>query len=713
MKKQPKISVIIPVYNTEKYLRQCLTSVVNQTLKDIEIICVNDGSTDDSLKILQEYAQKDERIKIINKYNGGLSSARNEGIKLASAKYIGFVDSDDWIDKETYEVAFQVAEKNKDVDLICWGAQVFADELGVNSCSSQNYHKLKFNGKKELTDDTCLNITVTVWNKLYKSEIIKKNNILFEEGLLFEDNPFFWKYVANSRYCYIINKYFYHYLKRKNSIMGISVSKKSLKLYDRLIGFEKTFSYYQRKGLSKVKSKLLNTIFIRAQNDEIKNSAFPNKVKKYAKTIKRKYKLNANNKKMSLFSKYYSKDGKYKVIEILGIKIKIKNKKHKNKSNIDEKIFFDEISNIFTNDNIKNCKQIYRIDVSQYILSLLKNLKHFYFYPNNGNLGDVAIAESEYQLFEKEKLSYKVWDAYSNNLMPTEDFNLVYGGGGLFVKYWNYKKVIELFNNQHLKQVIILPSSFWECDDLIDIFDERFIVFCREKKSYDYCCNRNKRAKFYLDNDMAFSLSLNKDNKFIFNKTSDEIKGIYKGVYQSYTRVMNNLQRSLISNTEIIGDGVRLGYFLRNDAEKVVEHHFENIVDISRFACSPCTDRGVVHLLSSLFYQAINTVDAIITDRLHVGIIASLLGKRVVLLDNSYGKISGVYNHTMNKRPNIKLVDNLQNLDDLYEYLAHAPKTANVDWLEKTMYFKEFLENYSISDKNLIAYKNTIWEPSK
>lgn len=99
----PKLSVIVPVYNVEKYLKECINSIINQTLKDIEIICVNDGSTDNSLKILEELSQLDNRIKIINKENGGLASARNAGMKVASGEYYTFIDSDDFIDTNAYE----------------------------------------------------------------------------------------------------------------------------------------------------------------------------------------------------------------------------------------------------------------------------------------------------------------------------------------------------------------------------------------------------------------------------------------------------------------------------------------------------------------------------------------------------------------------------------------------------------------------------------
>ncbi len=111
-----KVSVIVPVYNVEKYLEECIESLINQTLTDIEIICINDGSTDNSLKILEELQKKDNRIKIINQKNSGVSSARNNGIENATGEYIGFVDSDDWIDSDYYEKLYNTAKKyNSDI----------------------------------------------------------------------------------------------------------------------------------------------------------------------------------------------------------------------------------------------------------------------------------------------------------------------------------------------------------------------------------------------------------------------------------------------------------------------------------------------------------------------------------------------------------------------------------------------------------------------
>jgi glycosyltransferase involved in cell wall biosynthesis len=114
-----KVSVIIPVYNVEKYIKKSLESVMNQTLKEIEIICVNDGTKDNSRKIIEEYAQKDERIKIIDKENGGLSSARNAGMEIARGEYLGFVDSDDWIEETMYEKLYEKAKADESQMVIC------------------------------------------------------------------------------------------------------------------------------------------------------------------------------------------------------------------------------------------------------------------------------------------------------------------------------------------------------------------------------------------------------------------------------------------------------------------------------------------------------------------------------------------------------------------------------------------------------------------
>ena len=218
----PKVSVIIPVYNVEKYLRKCLGSVVNQTLNDIEIICVNNGSTDNSLQILEEYAAKDNRIIILDlQPNQGLSVARNKGLEIAKSEYIGFVDADDWIEPETYELALKAINDNNP-DIVCWGAKVVADN-GFYDYKRMNvqkkYHTLKLEGFKVFCPELYDYVSVTVWNKLFKAKIIKDNNILYPKGLNNEDDEFTMKYLLHCNSVFFINKYLYNYLQREFSTL--------------------------------------------------------------------------------------------------------------------------------------------------------------------------------------------------------------------------------------------------------------------------------------------------------------------------------------------------------------------------------------------------------------------------------------------------------------------------------------------------------------
>ena len=207
---EPKVSVIVPVYNTEKYLTKCLDSLTNQTLSDIEIICINDASTDGSLKILQEYALRDDRIKVIDlKENGGVSKARNTGIDSATGEYIGFVDSDDFVDLDFYERLYNKAiETNADV------------VKGAMAC-------LK-NGRPDVESEAGYDINKLVReNKayffhsfttaIYSSDLLKKNKLYFPLYRMFED-PYFSILVAiYTKKIYVLDEPKYYYVSNEQS----------------------------------------------------------------------------------------------------------------------------------------------------------------------------------------------------------------------------------------------------------------------------------------------------------------------------------------------------------------------------------------------------------------------------------------------------------------------------------------------------------------
>lgn len=214
---QIKISIVIPVYNIESYLRQCLDSVINQTLKEIEIICVNDGSTDNSLQILEEYAEKDKRIRIFNKANGGISSARNLGMKYIKGEYTGFVDSDDWIELDMYEKLYQNA-KVYDSDMVMCSAHIFDDvskEMKYDNpyftleCFDQTYDNCTFTHNQ--TEDLLFSICVTPWNKIYKSKFLDDIGVKFPDGQDFDDNSFFYETYLNASKISLVRDYLYFY----------------------------------------------------------------------------------------------------------------------------------------------------------------------------------------------------------------------------------------------------------------------------------------------------------------------------------------------------------------------------------------------------------------------------------------------------------------------------------------------------------------------
>lgn len=229
----PKISVIIPIYNVEEYLPQCLNTLIKQTLFDLEFICIDDGSTDNSFKILQRYANKDSRIKIISQTNHGQGFARNRGINAAAGEYIGFVDPDDWVELNMYEELYNLAKEY----------QADIAECNYEHHIENNSNKIEkivgnikiltiskdFNDSEKLRPWQFIPEVLLInhpnsalWNKIYKKSFLTSNQIYFADGRFAEDNPF----IIHCRICNPLNvqcnKILYHYRHRNGSAVNIT-----------------------------------------------------------------------------------------------------------------------------------------------------------------------------------------------------------------------------------------------------------------------------------------------------------------------------------------------------------------------------------------------------------------------------------------------------------------------------------------------------------
>ncbi len=210
------ISVIIPIYKVEKYLDRCVGSIVNQTYKNLEIILVNDGSPDNCPKMCDSWAEKDNRIKVVHKENGGLSDARNAGMPLACGEYISFVDSDDWLEKNAIELMYDAIDRN-DCDVCSFGVKMVWDN-GEQKALTKSHNEIVFdNTEKILQGFLSSNIIQTVWNKLYKKSVI--DGFEFPVGKLYEDEFWSWKVMANSNRLVCIDDYLYNYYQNDSSIM--------------------------------------------------------------------------------------------------------------------------------------------------------------------------------------------------------------------------------------------------------------------------------------------------------------------------------------------------------------------------------------------------------------------------------------------------------------------------------------------------------------
>ncbi len=341
----PKVSVIIPVYNVSPYLRQSLDSLTNQTLKDIEFICINDGSTDNSLEILNEYAEKDERFIIINQENKGQGIARNRGVEISKGEYIQFVDPDDWVELDMLETLYNFAKAHNS-QVIKFNYTNYNDYSGKYSQSifekqiqkiyNYDLNETPYFSWRILKKDCLSNFDLQVWTYFYQADFIKSNKIRFAPSKLGEDNLFSDGAIVLANKIDYLNKYLYFYRERNNSAVNIksnsnfsvfnniNLLKKFLiennlfnELEEEWISYAKNIVIWQYSQVPDMCIKKYEKICLHYFSDKIEFKKFLKNIRPKRSFLEQIFSIKNENKSAII----------YKVITILGFKYFIKPKK--------------------------------------------------------------------------------------------------------------------------------------------------------------------------------------------------------------------------------------------------------------------------------------------------------------------------------------------------------------------------------------------------
>ena len=284
-----KISIIIPAYNCEKYLNRCLDSVLNQTYNEFEIILVNDGSTDKTSDICDEYKAIDNRIKVIHKENGGVSSARNIGISKSTGEYIMFLDSDDWIERDMVEKLYNNISKYDDIDMGMCGCY-----LEFSSKEKQILQiKLK-NKTYDSTEDYLKEFSYYrdkgvfgyLWNKIFRSSIIKDNQLLFKKYSIAEDLFFLYELLPYCNKIKVIEDSLYNYMHENE--YSLSKSNKEDSLYINNLFYDKTKEFLYNTNSYEINKEYISNGYIQGISHYILNNVMceDNKIKKLRKLYK-------------------------------------------------------------------------------------------------------------------------------------------------------------------------------------------------------------------------------------------------------------------------------------------------------------------------------------------------------------------------------------------------------------------------------------------
>ena len=649
MNKTPLVSIIIPIYNVEKYLDKCITTVVYQTYKNLEIILVDDGSTDSSSSICDKWAKKDSRIKVIHKKNGGLSDARNVGITYATGEYLYFIDSDDWVSINLIQRMVKLAEHDKADMIIFQFAYVYSDGRTVRNYNS-NKEKKVINRKNTyllLMDD--LEITNHVWRKFYRRSLVPER--VFPKGKNFEDMFSMPWLIKPCKKIEVVNDCLYFYRVNDEGIVK-TLTLKNFK--DRFDGICSEFDNIQQiEPTISQQVKSVKTEKIIGLTMDLFKSDLPKGEKNY---------LLQNIKKVL---------GSVRISNI-------KNKRDKlkwalimycpNLLNYIDKYKEHELETKKRKAKISSQKLI-----NKYLSTIKSSDPKFVILatPSYGNLGDQALKFGEYRFIKEYFPNYKIVSIPLDILddvkevvkkfIGSQDIIALQAGGNIGTMYpgihRTQQKAISLFRDH---KIIIFPQTFYfdntlngkaEIKKTYSIYKscKDLTIFVRDQFSHNFLKEKMPSLKVFLKPDMALMLPFDK------------------------RKVKRN--------------GVLL--LLRNDGEKtlslseeqkvleVIEKDFTSVVQADTHIYMESITNVIAKESIRKLFNKYDSTQLAITDRLHGMIFAFLTNTPCIVLESKSPKIKGVYSWIKESSDNIILLDDLNNLNETILSLTELESLKN------------------------------------
>lgn len=306
------VSVVVPIYNVEKYLSYCIETLINQTYSNLEIILVNDGSTDSSGMICEEYKNKDNRVFVIHKENGGLSDARNVGLKYSKGKYILFIDSDDYVKLNMVEKLFDSCKKNQSDIGICYFEKVFDDSIQTNNVESATGDEYIISGRdiiSKIYHGDGSQIAFTAWNKMYKRELFTANNIIYPVNRYHEDTFITYQLLFNAKKVSVVTEVLYYYRIRPTSIMTSLLTLK--RVIDSIDAYVSSIEFFFQNNDEELLELALNCYFMKTLRfyfQEVRT------VERKSRKLSIKYVLKVYKNIWEQYYKYYKESALKKIL---------------------------------------------------------------------------------------------------------------------------------------------------------------------------------------------------------------------------------------------------------------------------------------------------------------------------------------------------------------------------------------------------------------